>query len=326
MVSDKPNQTGETNMSCYTHLTIAERESLCKMLVKGCTQKEIAKELNRSESSISRELKRNNDDYSPSKAQAAYDERRKASVRKSKFDDLTLLHTVKYCMSKFYWSPQVIEKRLRLEGKPTVSFKTIYRALDNGELRDTLRYYLRRKYKKIGKAPKKQRRCFAQGIEQRPVEANERSAPGHWEGDTVYLTKEKKYLVTLVDRYSRYLLAAVVNTLETAEVNEEVCRLLESAPEVKSVTLDRGAEFSCLGDTQYASITYFAHAGAPWERGTNENTNGMLRQFLPKRRGQSEFDSSDLERVLMLLNCRPRACLKWRSPYEIAFDKILHLT
>jgi IS30 family transposase len=233
---------------------------------------------------------------------------------------------VQFCLSYLYWSPQQIENRLRLEGKPTVSFSTIYRALDEGRLRDTLRYYLRRKYKALGKAKKTIRRCFQQSIGQRPPEANERSEPGHWEGDTIYLSKEKKYLVTLVDRCSRYLRTGVVSTLESAEVCEVVCQLLEGAPAVKSITLDRGTEFSGMSETKYADLVYFAHAGSPWERGTNENTNGLLRQFYPKRIGDSPFSSADAVRINALLNFRPRACLQWRSPYEVASSNVLHFT
>lgn len=313
-------------MSCYHHLTIDERESLAIMLAQGHSQRTIAAKLKRSPSTLSRELGRNDDDYRPSKAQTQYHERRKASVRKSKFDDQPLRLSVQFCLSRLYWSPEEIEHRLRLEGKPTVCFSTIYHALDDGRLRDTLRYYLRRKYKLLGKARKPKRRCFAQGIAQRPVEASERSEPGHWEGDTVYLPKEKKHLITLVDRCNRHLLTGVADTLETEEVCDVVCRLLDTLPGVKSVTFDQGMEFADMSETKYADVVYFAHAGAPWERPTNENTNGLLRQFLPKGKRQSEFDSADTDKINALLNFRPRACLNWLSPYEAAFSQLLHFT
>jgi IS30 family transposase len=282
--------------------------------------------MDRSPSTLSREIGRNDTDYRPSRAQASYQTRRKASVRKSVFEDKDLRRRVQYCLSHCLWSPEQIEHRLRLEGRPTVSFKTIYLALEDGRLRDTLRYYLRRKYRRNGKARKPMRRCFAQGIELRPASANERREPGHWEGDTVYLPREQRYLVTLVDRHSRYLHAGVVGSLETSVVCDMVCRLLDSSSGVRSITLDRGMEFAGMSDTRYADRVYFANPGAPWERGTVENTNGLLRQFLPKGKAQSEFSTADLPIISALLNRRPRACLNWLSPFEFASSLLLHFT
>ena len=313
-------------MSCYHHLTIEERESLLIYRAQGESLRAIAASLNRSASTLSRELRRNEGEYRPSKAQALYQKRRKASVRRYKLDDQHLRGQVQFFMSYLYWSPEQIENRLRLEGKSTVSFSTIYKALDNGRLRDTLRYFLRRKYKALGKAPKTIRKCFPKSIEQRPPEANKRREQGHWEGDTIYLSREKKYLVTLVDRCSRYLLTGVVDTLETAAVCDVVHRLLDKVPVVDSITFDRGIEFSGMNETKYSDDVYFAHAGAPWERGTNENTNGLLRQFYPKRKGVSPFSSADSDKINALLNLRPRACLNWLSPYEVASYQLLHFT
>ena len=169
-------------MSCCHHLTIEERELLYGFLQKGFSRRKIAKELGRSPSTISRELKRNSD-YLPVRAQERYRSCRKNSIRKRLLADPQLEASVRFFLGHLFWSPEQIANRLKAEGAQSVSASTIYRALDCGLLRDTLRYYLRIKYKTIGKAKKKDRRCFARKIDERPEAAANRAERGHWEGD-----------------------------------------------------------------------------------------------------------------------------------------------
>lgn len=315
-------------MSCYHHLTINERESLMLFFIQGMSMREIARKMNRSVSTISRELRRTNNEYRASCAQNDYEQRRKRSVRHCRLENLELRRLVQFSLSHMYWSPEQISKRLTMEGMP-ISTSTIYRALDNGLLRDTLRYYLRFKYKTLGKASKRNKSCFSKSIHMRPKEADMRIVDGHWEGDTVRGHRESECIVTLVDRHSRFLLADVVPNRESTPVRETICRLLkESKLPVKTITFDRGTEFAegSQMEIELNADVYFARPSAPWQRPTNENTNGLLRQFIPKRSKISDIAQDTFRRYIFLLNFRPRKCLGWKTPYEVAFHQVLHFT
>lgn len=316
-------------MSCYCHLTIEEREKLYAFLQKGLSQRKISSLLHRAPSTISRELRRN-PECLPCQAQRRYLQRRKRCVRKPVLSDTELHNLVHFCLGYLYWSPEQISNRLKQEyNKPIIGTSTIYRALDNGLLQDTLRYYLRIKYKTMGKASKKQRKCFEKSIEQRPVEANMRSELGHWEGDTIVSRKSKSVFVTMVDRKSRYLTAERVDSKEAERVRETVVKLLrKTGTPVKSITFDRGTEFSEneVMEEQLHTQVFYAHPHSPWERPSNENTNGLLRQFMPKWTDLGKIEERDLDRIVMLINCRPRKCLNWRTPYEAFFNEVLRFT
>lgn len=328
MVSDETNHKEEKLLSCYKHLTIKEREKLYEMRILGEGIRKIAKELGRSPSTVSRELQRNPGQYSPSDAQTAYRTRRKNSVRKYVLAEPELNRRVRFHLGRMYWSPEQIANRLRREGRSFVSTATIYRALDNGVLRDTLRYYLRFKYKTHGKAKKRGKSCFRRSITERPAEANDR-APGHWEGDTVVSAKGRQVIATVVDRNSRYLVTGLAANKEAASINKIIIKQLTPLKDqVKSITFDQGTEFSQPGEIeeQLDTDVFFAHPHSPWERPTNENTNGLLRQFIPKHRNLNDLTEEDLSFFTSLLNLRPRKCLDWLSPYEAFWHSLLHFT
>ena len=202
--------------------------------------------------------------------------------------------------------------------------------METGLLRDTLRFYLRRKYKTIGKAPKKRRKCFENLIKDRPIEADDRSELGHFEGDTIIGSRHKSCIVTLVDRKSRFLLAGKCASKKVEDVTPVIIELLAKLPpeKRKTITFDQGMEFSQPWQLESALgiSVYFANAHSPWERGTNENTNGLLRQFFPKGKGMGDVTQSDVDRAVTLLNMRPRKCLDWKLPFESFNDALLHLT
>ena len=315
-------------MSCYHHLTIEERESLLILKIQGHSVREMARRLGRSPSTISRELRRNPPDYSPSHAQRSYCRNRRACVRKSRLSDQSLNLTVRFFLTYLYWSPEQICERLRLEARHcVVGMSTIYRALDNGLLRDTVRYYLRRKYNKLGKNKKKHRKCFQKLITQRPPEAAARSRLGDWEGDTILGHNEKARLVTLVDRKTRYTLIGKVSSGEAAAVNEVIISLLQGH-EARTITFDQGTEFAFAPQLEgkICDGIYFAHPRSPWERPTNENTNGLLRQFVPKRSHIDTLTDDDVRRFAANLNFRPRKCLDWICPFESFFAQVLRFT
>ena len=321
-------------MSCYRHLTIEERESLMLFREKGDSIREISRKLNRSPSTISRELRRNSGPYRASAAQERYKTARKKSVRHSILANKELHQTVHFLLGYLWWSPEQIANRLREEGTACISTSTIYRALDSNLLQDTLRYYLRIKYKTLGKSKKPSRLCFQKSITLRPETANTREEAGHWEGDTIRGSNEKDSIVTLVDRHSRFLLCEKVPNRESGTIRRAVVKLLiHSKLPVKSITFDQGSEFAegagmeqDLASNNLNVGVYFAHPHSPWERPSNENTNGLIRQFVPKRSKVSQLTEQDILSIMAKLNFRPRECLGWKTPYEVAFDHVLHLT
>lgn len=316
-------------MSCYSHLTIEERECLMLSYEQGESIRQIAKKMGRAPSTISRELRRNPNPYRAVSAQKHYQKRRQHCVRHKVLSDLDLHKTVHFLLGYLWWSPEQISNRFREEGTAKISTSTIYRALENGDLQDTLRYYLRIKYHKHGKNKEPNKLCFQKTISLRPEAAKLRAEPGHWEGDTIRGSCETDSLVTLVDRYSRILLCAKVPNKESGTVRRAVVRLLtRSRLPVRSVTFDQGTEFaeSKEMEQELGVEVYYAHPRSPWERPTNENTNGLIRQFVPKRSKVSALTNEDVDRFIAALNFRPRKCLGWKTPYEVAFGEVLHLT
>ncbi|MDD6160864.1 MAG: IS30 family transposase [Oscillospiraceae bacterium] len=332
-------------MSHYQHLTIKERESLWEYRIKGESIREIARQLGRSPSTVSRELRRNQGKhgYRPSAAQEKYHVRRACSRRHRILCPGPLRDTVVRPLTQQQWSPEQIAERLSLErGARPVSYSTIYRALKDGymEPKGTRknrhgRYPMQKNLRRKGwRGTKKTRKTAAfvhQTIEVRPKAAETLSQFGHFEGDLVYSSFHKLYVVTLVDRRSRYLLTGIIYSKKPEEVARVMISMLRSLPKgmLRSVTLDRGQEFA-----HHSNITaqipeaefYFAHPHSPWERGCNENTNGLLRQYIPKNTYKVQFSPELLAQFTDKLNRRPRKCLNWKSPLEVFSHKLLHFT
>ena len=332
-------------MSHYHHLTTKERESILFMLGTGKGIREIAKALDRSASTISRELKRNKvgKKYSPSQADNNYKKRRKKCRRKKILTNPVAKAIVKRLFLKEQWSPEQISNRLRVEKNAVqVSLSTIYRAIYIGIFDEKKRQHrskgailkLRHRGKtrhKKGSEENRGKIKISNPIEARPEEANNRSAMGHWESDTVVGKKESSCIITLTDRKSRFLLLKKIPKKNSEFVRDGIIELLQQFPDSKvaSVTPDRGKEFAkhseitkALNNLQF----YFPKPHAPWERGTNENTNGLIREYCPKSVDLETFEDSYFSEFAAKLNRRPRKCLGWKSPYEIFFDTVLHLT
>lgn len=332
-------------MSHYQHLTIIERESLWENKLKGKTLSEIAQIIGRSVATVSRELKRNGNKhgYRPSEAQDKYRKRRRKCRRKLLLKEGPIKEKVSSLLTRQQWSPEQISHRLAMEGKATVSYNTIYRAIKNGTMEEKgtkknnqgrypMSKYLRRKgWRSRKKSWNKTPDFIRQSISERPKAAETRSQFGHWEGDLVYSSFHKVYIVTLVDRRSRYLLTGISNSKKPKEIAEVFYKMLKDIPpeRVRSITLDRGKEFA-----EHSEVTsklphvpfFFAHPASPWERGMNENTNGLLRQYVPKHTYKVPFSQDLLREFTDKLNHRPRKCLNWKSPFEFFFKKSLHLT
>lgn len=322
-------------MRHYSHLSMNEREKIGIHHAKGVSDRKIAVMLGRSPSTISRELRRitgKADAYSGWQAQQDYRCKREKSRRRRKLSsDPVLCKRVQALLEKDF-SPHQVAGRLALEGSGEISFNTIYRGLERGELPQALKKRLRiqgRPYRKghggrTGKLP------IGHTIQERPPAANARAEVGHWESDTVLGTHNTGAVATHVDRKSRYLIALKL-TARTADLFAmATIAAFKRVPQGKrkSFTVDHGKEFAKYREIEEAlGITvYFADVGNPGQRGTNENTNGLLRQYLPKRSSFKNLTQPALDVLVCRLNLRPRRCLGWKTPFEVFHQKVLHLT
>jgi len=316
-------------MSSYHHFTLTERESLHIGLKLGKGIREIAYELNRSPSSVSRELKRNknkNGSYNAWRGCVLYIIRRKNSIRKYRLKvDFALCEWVIEKLN-LYWSPEAITAVWKIENpnKP-LSFSTIYSALKKGLL--TPAYMPKTHLRRMGKRRKTAKAGIIQivhSIRERPDEANNRERIGDWEGDTVYGAAGKGFISTNVDRKSRFLVAALLKDRTSEAFNTETIKAFKQLKNVPmhTFTFDNGSEFAKYKEfeEQLQTTVYFADPHSPWQRGTNENTNDLLRFFFPKGTDFHKVTGEHFEYVVNLINTRPRKCLGWLSPAEVFFN------
>ncbi|WP_196611169.1 IS30 family transposase [Pectinatus brassicae] len=314
-------------MRPYHHFTLENRENLSELLKEGKSIRYIAKILDYAPSSVSREIIRNrnnNGKYHPWKATVDYIVRRKKCHRISRLLSEHKLYEWIVEKLKLFWSPETIAARWRIDHPADkLSFCTIYRALINSKVHPQIikecsaKKHLRRhgtlKYHNRNSNTIKPEHL----IDERPEEANYRSRLGDWEGDTIYGSIGKGLVVTCVDRKSRYTCAALLNSRNKVETKDALVKALHGKI-VHTITLDNGSEFALFKEIEKTLHTtvYFAHPHAPWERGTNESTNGILRFFFPKGTNFHNVTQKELDDVLYLINSRPRKCLHWLSPIE----------
>ena len=312
----------------YTHLTREERYQIHALRRQGISCARIAAELNRHRSSISRELKRNGAQpgYTPARAHVKARARQSGRRNASEISAEQWRHVETYL--RLWLSPQQVAGRLRLEGAFCLSHEAIYqRIYQNKRSAGDLASYLRcqkARRKRYGSGQErrgvlKHRTC----IEQRPAIVAEKSRIGDWEGDTVIGKGHQGALVTLVERKSRYTLSKQVPSKHSAGVTEAIIELLRPhKSQCLTITFDNGKEFAehafiarCLD-----ADVYFAHPYHSWERGLNENTNGLLRQYFPKRTNLRRVSQEEVTEAVYRLNHRPRKCLGYRTPHEVFYD------
>ena len=330
-------------MNPYQHLTTGERERIFVMHEQGETLEVIGRELKRSPSTISRELNRNSQHglYSPSEATRLYAARKQKCGRKRVFTDTKIFDVVKHFFLEEQWSPEEIDQRLKHEKSSyQVSYNTIYRAIYRGDFNETglshgnrgavrkLRHRGKTRHTK-GHIERRGKIQISNTIHERPLAADDRTEIGHWELDTVTGKTGKACAVTMVDRYSRFCLIGKADKKKSAEVAQIVLALTAKLPikDVKTITPDRGKEFAKHVEiTEETGIEfYFPDPHAPWQRGTNENTNNLLREYLPKSQDMSDIPAPEFAEYAHKLNTRPKKCLGWRTPYEVFYNETLHL-
>ncbi len=327
----------------YGRITNNEREEISRCLATGRTITEIATELGRHRTTIFREVKRNcgKSGYrafsANRRAQTSAGSRRRGRTRLEKNERL---RTYVLQGLSLQWSPRAISERLKVEYpldmEMRLSHEAIYQyiyVLPRGELKRTLIQALRQehayRHKQKTSKPTETRGKLADmlSIEERPTEVEDRTVPGHWEGDLILGKNKQSALGTLVERTTRYtLLVPLGDKKDASTVREAFPKALCSLPiELrKSLTYDQGKEMS---EHQRFTIdtgikVFFAHPSSPWERGTNENTNGLIRQYFPKGTDFTDVSESEIERVQLLLNDRPRAVLKYLKPDEVFNDLV----
>lgn len=317
----------------YVHLMPLERDYLGQALARGESLRRIAGVLGRAVSTLSRECRRNDSGagYSPMCAQVCAQARAAIPRRVSKLQPGGRLWNAVCAKLSAGWSPEQIAGRARhdypLDMAKRVSHETIYRAIyiePRGGLRKALIAALRQQRARRGAVRRRGRHTKIPNlvpIAARPADIALRQVPGHWEGDLILGQKNRSAIGTLVERTSRYLLLAHLPGQTAPAVRQGFTRKLRSLPRRlrQTLTYDRGAEMAEHETlTRALSIrVYFADPHSPWQRGTNENTNGLLRQYLPKGTDLSAWSQRDLNRIAERLNTRPRRVLDFATPQEV---------
>lgn len=313
----------------YKHLTVDERYQIDELLREGFSQLAIANHLNRSPSTLSRELQRNRGErgWRPRQAQLKATQRlvtRGISNVKRASDSAWAYAQER--LAEDQWSPQQIACRLKREGLTSISHETLYqRILTDKETGGQLYLQLRcKKQRKKRYGSVKSRRGVIPDrvdIDQRPAIVETRERLGDWEGDTIIGSHDGGAIIaSMVERKSRFTRLMKISNKTTAAVIQGINQqMLSLADVVHTVTLDNGKEFSQhkrLSETLGAEV-YFAKPYCSWERGLNENTNGLVRQYFPKKIAFDKITHEELQRVEDKLNNRPRKCLGYKTPNEV---------
>ena len=316
----------------YCHFTIEERIGIKHLLAKGVPIRQIAKELGRSASSVSREIRRNSTDrtyysglnYSAGYAQRFYQDRVSKAHNIVQFP-LEVVRIIEQRI-KETWSPEQIAAFYKGDGFPC--FKTVYKWIAEGTIIGGNKKLLRRKgkggwYETRGKFNK------GKSIRKRDKRIYKRADYGHWELDTVvsgHKTKAKACFITLVERKSRFYKAIKSPNRHADVVARLVIDYLKQYPSelVKTITTDNGAEFADWRtmEKELSCEVYFCDTFCAWQKGSNENSNGLLREFFPKGYNLGRYTQAYIDKKVDLINNRPRKCNNWISPSRLMSEAI----
>lgn len=303
----------------YTHLTQYERYQIYALIKAGHPQNEIAQLLNRHPSTISRELSRNSGrrGYRPNQAQCLC-EVRTANSRNARRIEPSVWEAAQRCLGQQH-SPE------QIAGLLPVSHETLYQRIyadkrAGGDLWRHLRCQKQRRKRYASGRSRRGKIPNRRSIAERPASIEGRGRVGHWEGDTIIGAGRKQAVVSLVERKSGYCLLSHVPRKTSEAVKEAIVQsLLPIRARVKTLTFDNGLEFAQHSEIDQAleSTSYFADPYASWQRGTNENTNGLVRQYLPKSRPFNTVTEEELAMIMDKLNHRPRKRLNWKTPHQV---------
>jgi IS30 family transposase len=310
----------------HRQITLEERYAIMALKKRRYSIRAIAAELGRAPSTVSRELRRNRRPpgrYEPNAAHSYAVARRRRSRRNTHFTQ-DEWEFVEYLIS-LDWSPEQVSGWLKLHGLLSISHETIYVRIwrdkrADGELWRHLRQATKQRRKRYRSHDSRGRLPGKRHISERPPEIETREAVGHWEIDSMMGNEHgRNSVITMVERATGYLAMGKLTRHCAAEATVRVAEMIGRHPgRVKTVTADNGTEFHSYADIEAATgaLFYFATPHHAWERGTNENTNGLVRQYLPKRTSMAHITQADCDAIAQKLNTRPRKRLGFRTPEE----------
>jgi transposase, IS30 family len=312
-------------MRAYQQLTREQRYQIYALLKMGHSQTEIAETVGVHKATISRELGRNTGQrgYRPRQAQQL------SQVRRKKGQPRIAASTWQVVEEKLQedWSPEQVSGWLLKNKTVHISHEWIYQHVyadyrTGGQLFKHLRNQKKRR-KRLRGQDRRGQLSGRRSIEERPAIVEERSRVGDWEVDTIIGKQHQQAIVTLTERKSRFALLGKVSQRSAEQVRERLVQLLRPfLDKLETMTGDNGKEFAQHEQlaAELATDFFFAHPYASWERGSNENMNGLVRQYLPKKTDFSQITNADLAWIMDRLNLRPRKCLCFRTPFEVFFD------
>jgi len=330
------------HMNKYKRLSEEEREEISRMLAQKCSFQSIAKSLHRFVSTISREVRSgscNKYTYRASKAQArAVRNSGKRKSGKYFLDRNITLKRYVYRKLRLQWSPTQIAETLKMDYPSDMTMRispeSIYSylfVLPKGalkkELLSCLRQNRKHRHKQRRGVEAKRKLEDMLSIEERPKEVEDRIIPGHWEGDLIIGKNNRSALGTLVERTTRTTILIPIKNKSAEVVAKAFAKEVKKLPQQMRLTMtyDQGREMA--SHKLFTKITgvkvYFAHPRSPWERGTNENTNGLIRQYFPKGTDFNNVSRYQVKKVQHRLNGRPRKTLKYRTPFEV-FNNLIN--
>jgi IS30 family transposase len=303
----------------YHHLSREERYQISALLKEGLNQSEIALNLGRHKTTISREIARNSGlrGYRPKQACFLAEQRSICSRNARQIHPSDWLLVKRYL--QIQWSPEQISAEV------SISHETIYRHIYadksfGGTLYSHLRCLKKRRKRYAGGRERRGQIIGRRAISERPAHIEERRQIGHWEGDTLIGKSHKQAIVSLVERKSGYAVLAKVQNKTAYQVSTAIINRLKPIKNtVRTLTYDNGKEFAdhATIDKALGSVSYFADPYSSWQRGSNENLNGLIRQYVPKSRPLSTLSAQELARIECLLNNRPRKRLGFKTPHEV---------
>lgn len=315
-------------MNTYSQLSLEERYIISTEHTRKTSFADIGRMIDRPTSTISREFHRNlrpTGRYAASVANSYAHARRRWSRRGSQFS-LEQWNRIVQLIKEEYSPEQVISQLLK-EGYPHISIQTIYRHIKKnrrrgGHLYKHLRIMPKRRKKKYRSADSRGVLRGKRNIAERPMYINERKTCGHWEGDTIIGQDHHQCIITLVDRKSGANRMAKLKNKTAKETSDAIIAIIKKEPRLfKTITFDNGTEFHSYKEIerQTGIKIYFANPHHPWERGCNENFNGLVRQYIPKGKSLRYIGDIRLQKISVKLNLRPRKRLGFKSPQEVIY-------
>lgn len=313
----------------YQQITSEERYIISHLRKQGLSKAEIARQLGRHRCTIAREISRNScctdGHYRPSKADSRAKTRRSNSRRNQQYSEQDFAPICE--LIKLDWSPEQAIGALRAKKVTTMSHETLYRYIWNdksagGDLWLHLRQSTKRRRKRYKAYDSRGRLADKRMIAERPAVVDLRKTLGHWEIDTVHGRGSNHCIVTIVERKSGFLMIGKLRDKTTQSLNQRVNQMLMQHPgSFETITADNGTEFHQYADIELHCGTtfYFANPHHSWERGTNENTNGLIRQYLPKNKSMANLTQQQCNAIAAKLNNRPRKRLDYQTPLEVFY-------